>query len=328
MNNDLLCPEAEENLVACALYDCNNFVLDVAPAEFNDEQLSHIWAAGQKLTNEGVYVDSEVVQFELGKQGVNVPLTRLAALLTREVFSGNAPIWAAEVRDKAQRRAAEEQLTKALRVLYTSNGTWKTDLTDVGTQLLNRVTPRPEAKRTERMGGWTAAELLACDFPEPIYAVPGIIPVGLTFLGGRPKVGKSWLALQCAIAVGTGGRVLDKQVAQGNVLYLALEDNGRRLKERSKKQGMPATAKIRFEPQWPRLNAGGFEALDAAIAEHHYTLVVIDTLGRLVGRARTDDYGDMTDLLGRLQDLALEHDMAILALDHHRKARLARWPTL
>lgn len=184
-----------------------------------------------------------------------------------------------------------------------------------------RVQPKTAAKATApRVTGWSAAELLATDFPEPVYAVPGIVPVGLTILGGRPKVGKSWLALQIAIAVGTGGMALDHRVQQGNVLYLALEDNGRRLKERTTKQGMPASARIQFVPEWPRLTNGGFDALDKAIAEHGYTLVIIDTLGRLVGKARTDDYGDMTDLLGALQDLAMTHDMAILALDHHRKS--------
>ena len=178
------------------------------------------------------------------------------------------------------------------------------------------VRPKPAE---QRVTGWTAAELLATAFPDPVWAVPDLIPVGLTFLAGRPKVGKSWLALQTAIAVGSGGRVLDKQVTQGNVLYLALEDNGRRLRQRTQKQGMPATAAIRFETAWPRLTDGGIEALDRAIAGQHYSLVVLDTLGRLLGNADQADLAVMTQYVGALQGMAMDHDMAILAIDHHRK---------
>ena len=37
---------------------------------------------------------------------------------------------------------------------------------------------------------WTAEELLAADFPEPRFAVPGIITEGLNLFVGAPKLGK------------------------------------------------------------------------------------------------------------------------------------------
>ena len=51
-------------------------------------------------------------------------------------------------------------------------------------------------------------------------------------LAGRPKAGKSWLALNLAEAIANGGKVLGVDVEQGDVLYLALEDNPRRLQQR------------------------------------------------------------------------------------------------
>ena len=39
---------------------------------------------------------------------------------------------------------------------------------------------------------FTAAELMAFEFPEARWAVPGIIPEGVTLLAGKPKQGKSW----------------------------------------------------------------------------------------------------------------------------------------
>src|SRR5258708_18107521 len=58
----------------------------------------------------------------------------------------------------------------------------------------------------QRRISWTAADLLAEEFAEPKWAVPGLLPEGLTLLAGAPKVGKSWLCLGLALAVAAGGR--------------------------------------------------------------------------------------------------------------------------
>jgi hypothetical protein len=55
---------------------------------------------------------------------------------------------------------------------------------------------------------YSAVELLATTFPEPRWAVPGILAEGLTFLAGAPKLGKSWLALNVSLAIASGGRAL------------------------------------------------------------------------------------------------------------------------
>src|SRR5690606_4426019 len=86
---------------------------------------------------------------------------------------------------------------------------------------------------------WTLAELYAADFPPPHFVVPDLLPAGLTILAGRPKLGKSWLALQMTAAVGAGQTVLDQPAEGGRVLYLALEDTPGRLKDRALKQQIP-----------------------------------------------------------------------------------------
>ena len=48
---------------------------------------------------------------------------------------------------------------------------------------------------------FTASDLMALELPDPRPAVRGLIPEGLTLLAGKPKTGKSWLALQIALAV-------------------------------------------------------------------------------------------------------------------------------
>ena len=79
-----------------------------------------------------------------------------------------------------------------------------------------------------------AVDLMNTDFEDLRFAVPDIIPEGLTILAGPPKIGKSFLCLNIAMAVAAGGVALgsinikDSQ----NVLYCGIEDSPRRLKSR------------------------------------------------------------------------------------------------
>ncbi len=181
-----------------------------------------------------------------------------------------------------------------------------------------RLRPRPKA-------GWTAAELLAADFPHAGWIVPGLLPAGLSTLAGRPKMGKSWLALQIACAVGAGGSVLDRAVEQGPVRYLALEDGPRRLQERLRAQQAPP-GDVTFALEWPPLAAGGQDALRRAIERGKVRLVVVDTLSRALGRAGRLDPAGMALAIAALQDLCRATGAAILTTDHHRKP-WAAWPT-
>ncbi len=80
---------------------------------------------------------------------------------------------------------------------------------------------------------FTAAALLSEELPPINWVVPDILPEGVYFLAGRPKMAKSWLAVGVSIAVATGGVALGTlPVKKGEALYLALEDNRRRLQRR------------------------------------------------------------------------------------------------
>src|SRR5262245_30534231 len=115
---------------------------------------------------------------------------------------------------------------------------------------------------TWRDNVFTAASLQTMTFKAVDYIVPGIIPEGLTILAGKPKVGKSWLALDIALAV-AGGRFLlgDIKPMPGDVLYAALEDNQRRLWKRIRK--IIAAPDVAWPPsltlttRWRRLDNGG-----------------------------------------------------------------------
>lgn len=165
---------------------------------------------------------------------------------------------------------------------------------------------------------WNTYDLLHTEFPPQKWTVPDLIPVGLTILAGRPKLGKSWLALQVAIAVGTGGTVLGKSVDRNRVLYLALEDGERRLQRRLRQLGAPDTALIDFRLEWPSL-AKNAQVLTEAIEKHDYGLVVVDTLSRAFGGADQNHQGEMTLAMGTVQRIAIENNITILLIDHQPK---------
>ena len=56
--------------------------------------------------------------------------------------------------------------------------------------------------------GWCAADLMETELPAARWAVEGILPEGLTLLAGKPKRGKSILALNLGIAITSGGKAL------------------------------------------------------------------------------------------------------------------------
>jgi RecA-family ATPase len=117
----------------------------------------------------------------------------------------------------------------------------------------------------------SAAELVAREFKEPKYAVPHLITEGLTILAGKPKIGKSWAALDFAVAVAGGYSALGNiDCEQGDVLLLALEDNDRRLQQRLKAvlQGKAAPSALIYATEWRRADAGGLDDLAAWLTAH------------------------------------------------------------
>lgn len=108
-----------------------------------------------------------------------------------------------------------------------------------------KTTPRPPKRNSrtakftpmsatgEAIATITANSLQSKEFPPLRYAVDGYLAEGVTLLAGKPKIGKSWMALDFAMAVAIGSVALGRvRCRQGPVLYCALEDNHRRLQRR------------------------------------------------------------------------------------------------
>jgi len=169
-------------------------------------------------------------------------------------------------------------------------------------------------------------ELLTRDWPETPWLVNGLIPQGLILLAGKAKLGKSWLCLQLAQAVATGGMFLGVKVDQAPVLYLALEDNSRRIAQRAKLQGW-AVGRGRcdfvhlqdVQSLYPLCKRTA-DRLAEVIEASGYKLVVIDTLSRLY-KGDQNDVGAATEALSSLQSMAMRAGAAVILVDHHNKVK-------
>jgi hypothetical protein len=183
----------------------------------------------------------------------------------------------------------------------------------------------PEARREISLNTITARELAAQEFPPVTFVVPDYIAQGLTVLAGRPKAGKSWLGLSIAVAVATGGRALGKvKVDTGDVLYLALEDNRRRLQRRLD-QLLPMAQKpdrLHLATSCLRLDEGGLKAIEHwCRSVPNPRLVVIDVLSKVRTQRGSNEslYDADYRALTPLKTLADELDVAIIVVHHTNK---------
>ncbi len=171
------------------------------------------------------------------------------------------------------------------------------------------------------------ADLLGKTFAPLHWVVPKVLPEGLFLLVSAPKIGKSWLALQLVLAVATGGEVLGQNVKAGDALYLALEDNERRLQDRLRQLGADTAVRAgraEFATEWPLSNAGGTERIGEWLTAHpDARLVVVDVLERFRPRrsAKGNMYAEDYAAIAALKKLSDEHRVAVLVVHHTRKMK-------
>jgi hypothetical protein len=182
------------------------------------------------------------------------------------------------------------------------------------------------------LGNVSAFDISTMEFKDVKYVVPGYIAEGATLLAGKPKLGKSWLCLDIALAVASGGMCLGNIACdQGDVLYLALEDNQRRLHRRLMKLWSyenlcgdnPMPNNLYIDTECPRANEGGVEAIRDWLDRHPTArLVIVDVLAmfRATAKGKEQTQYDADYLaIKALQALAMEKGVAIVIVHHTRK---------
>jgi 5S rRNA maturation endonuclease (ribonuclease M5) len=185
----------------------------------------------------------------------------------------------------------------------------------------------PTAKEGWRSHVFTAASLKDKKFDPIYYVLPTLFPEGLTILAGRPKVGKSWMALDIALGLAGGYYILGTiKLEPADVLYAALEDNPRRLRSRIDRilagsdQIWPE--RLTLATKWRRLDAGGVaDAKEWVAGVKRPKLIIFDTLAGVRPDRNSKDnlYEGDYRALTELQSWANEAGIGVMILHHTRK---------
>lgn len=175
-----------------------------------------------------------------------------------------------------------------------------------------------------------AAWLQSQAFPPTKYAVPGVLPEGLGVLVGPPKAGKSWLVLDWLLGMASANGLAMGGIGipePRNVLYLALEDGDKRMRNR-------ISILLGEQDEWPaafhyetRCVPGTLLALICEWFEYAQGgVVVVDTLGKALPDTRMGEspYARDYRVMSELKAAVDNWPGATLLLNHHdRKAASA-----
>jgi DNA-binding transcriptional ArsR family regulator len=327
--------EAEESVLGSALIDgaaMERIGRRLTPADFFIQRHAWVWSVLRSLLERQAPIDLVTVARELQARGQLDELggpAMLMSLINRTPTAINAEGYADIVCRLSMRRQTLSALNDAAQAIYDEANDEIEVLHNIGQQMAGlRLAAVSRLSNPDVVLSWS--QILRTDYPEPPWVVPEMMTAGLGFLSGKQKVGKSWLGLQLACAKGAGGRFLNYAVKPGPVLYCALEDTPRRIKNRAQRQRWEAGTAIDFmfnqdfERQIGNIASGGADNLGLWISRHGYQLVVIDTFNRAIGRyfkgGEVNDASVVTRALDRLQQVALENNAAVLIIDHHSKA--------
>ena len=168
---------------------------------------------------------------------------------------------------------------------------------------------------------FSAQELSSKVFPPIDWLIKPLLPKpALTMLAGPPKVGKSWLCLFFALQVAEDGH---------EVIYIASEDNDRRLKDRLLSvcpfppDGIHFIAGLSSARPLPKGKAA--HAFIKALKDKHPAMkcLVVDTLAAIraepSAKTRKDEYALSEEEFSGLRQLAHNLDLSIIIVHHTRK---------
>ena len=186
----------------------------------------------------------------------------------------------------------------------------------------NSITNYPPKNNRKALETVSMAELYDSVYPSKPPLIDGLLYPGTYLFAGAPKVGKSFLIAQIAYHTSMGVPLWEYPVRKGTVLYLALEDDYRRLQERLYRMfGTDGADNLFFSVSAGNLGNGLDEQLQEFMKQHTDTrLIIIDTLQK-VREVGGDNYSYANDyeVITRLKQFADSYGLCILIVHHTRK---------
>jgi hypothetical protein len=177
-------------------------------------------------------------------------------------------------------------------------------------------------------GGITLAELQHKHIDDLRWVVEDIAPEGALLIAAKPKAKKSWLALNLGLAIAMGGRALGRyNVLQGDVLYLDLEGNQRRIQSRVRQilgvEDVRWPANFHVHIEWGVGDACINQLREWLLLHPATSAIVVDLLHEVRPPIdpRADRYAYDRDMLVALNKLAEAFHVCIMIIHHTRKMK-------
>lgn len=138
----------------------------------------------------------------------------------------------------------------------------------------------------------------------------------LQMIASPPRAGKSLLMLGLAKSVASGQDFMGRPTDQGNVLYIIVEDDDTKLKQRMLAQEWERDLPIDFLCEFDLSEAA---ALAHLIEQKGYRLIVIDTLTSVRSDDTEESSSNMRKVIKPLKVMAKQLNCAIVLVHHTKK---------
>ena len=241
----------------------------------------------------------------------------LAELITTVPSAANIATHARLVAGKARIRTLRNHLIDAMHSI--EHGVEWEALATIVVQLKDLMQETPPSGGFAPM---SLAQLL--DEPEPLepeWTLEDILAVGiLVALVSKPKVGKTTLIYELAVAVAKGRMFLGRNTKRGNVLILAVEEHRRDVKRRLRNLGADQLDGIHVHAGPLPDSLDTILALTSFIKQHSIALVIFDTLNAFWSVTDENNAAEVTKAIKPLLQLARDSGATVLLIHHARKA--------
>lgn len=306
----------------------------IGPADFYRGNHGAIYQAILELDRCEQPIDVFTVSAELSDQGVLEESGGRPYLLQIQEGIPTSAHWeyyAERVADRSTRRRLIRAADQIMTLARDESEELAAVLDRSAEGLLGASRHRAGFQKTEPVSLSRGDELLTKTIARPRWTVEKIMPEGLCFLFGRPKMRKSWLALSLAVAVALGGHALGYfPVERRGVAYLALEDAEWRLQERLGLLVPEGSVfdQFYYETKWQRFDQGGGTKLREFLAANpQIGLVIVDTYAKVSPRQVTgvSVYQQDYEAGAYFKAIADEFHVCLLVIHHSRKAAAEDW---
>lgn len=195
-------------------------------------------------------------------------------------------------------------------------------------------TPRACGPGSEIPDPLTFDQLMRRQMPEPAVLVDGVLHQGSKMvISGGSKSYKTWMLLDLAVSVATGGEWLGKQTTKGGVLFVNFELQDffyrKRMVEVLAAKGIEESEiqDTLFYVGLRGINVGNaltlVDILHGRTTHLDLKLIILDPLYKMLGDRDENSAGDMADLMGYLDKLARETGAAVVFGHHFSKGNQA-----